>query len=633
MIVDMLAADENTPTDRDRLRATGFLARHYYKFNRDVWLDSAIEHTGKAFLGLTFNCARCHEHKYDPIDHRDYYEFRAIFEPHVVRGDRVPGEVDVNKDSLPMAYDAKPDVKTYVYIGGNDKRPDKSKPCSPSLPEFLGNGRFKVQPVKLPPAAWYPGMREYVRRELLAKAEGEIRKAEQQLRNVGRPSEAVRPNTPTDRTASEGRPTGAVVAPKAAPLKLRLARAELTAANSALGSLKARIAADDARYADPPRADAQRLIAAASRAEKLANLHAAEAAVLRAEIGGKATPRGKKVRAKPQAKAVNLAAARKQLDAAKTALNSADANYTPITETYPQTSTGRRLALARVIASNQNPLTARVAVNHIWMRHFGKPLVSTTFDFGLNGKPPSHPQLLDWLAIEFMENGWKMKPLHRLIVTSNAYRMSSSTANADPKNLAADEDNVFLWRMNSRRMEAEIVRDSVLFVAGQLDLTMGGPELDSKLGLTTNRRSIYYRHAPEKFMSFLQIFDGASTHECYRRNETVVPQQSLAMINSGLLIEQSRRLTALLNRGAKSNEEFVDYLFLRTLSRKPAADEQRTCLDFLASQSERLKASGKLSTFVGGSSVKTPPSTDPRIRARENLAQVMLNHNEFITVR
>jgi hypothetical protein len=187
--------------------------------------------------------------------------------------------------------------------------------------------------------------------------------------------------------------------------------------------------------------------------------------------------------------------------------------------------------------------------------------------------------------------------------------------------------------MNSRRMEAEIVRDSVLYVAGQLDLTMGGPELDSKLGLTTARRSLYYRHAPEKFMSFLQIFDGASTHECYRRNETVVPQQSLAMINSSLLIEQSRRLTALLNRSGKTDGEFVDRLFLRTLSRKPTADERRTCLDFLASQFKRLKESGKLSTFIGGSSVKTPPSSDPRIRARENLAQVMLNHNEFITIR
>src|SRR5262249_22372212 len=143
--------------------------------------------------------------------------------------------------------------------------------------------------------------------------------------------------------------------------------------------------------------------------------------------------------------------------------------------TYPATSTGRRIALARWIADTQNPLTARVAVNHVWLRHFGKPLVPTVFDFGKNGKPPSHPALLDWLAAEFMESKWSMKSVHRLMVTSSAYRMESTT---DTANAGIDEDNRWLWRMNARRMEAEIIRDSVLAVAGRLDRTFGGAELD-----------------------------------------------------------------------------------------------------------------------------------------------------------
>ena len=126
---------------------------------------------------------------------------------------------------------------------------------------------------------------------------------------------------------------------------------------------------------------------------------------------------------------------------------------------------------------------------------------------------------------------------------------------------------------------------------------------------------------------------GASTHECYRRNETVVPQQSLAMINSSLLIEQSRRMTALLNRSVKGDGEFIDRLFLRILSRKPTEAERKTCVAFLAKQTERLKNAKNLSTFAGGSSVKTAPSTNPHTRSRENLALVMLNHNEFITIR
>src|SRR5581483_836041 len=112
---------------------------------------------------------------------------------------------------------------------------------------------------------------------------------------------------------------------------------------------------------------------------------------------------------------------------------------------------GRRLALARWITDQQNPLTARVAMNHVWMRHFGKPLVPTVFDFGRNGQPPSHPALLDWLAAEFMERKWSMKAMNKLIVTSAAYRMDSTP---DTAALARDPENVWLWRMNPRRMEA-----------------------------------------------------------------------------------------------------------------------------------------------------------------------------------
>src|SRR5262249_6960796 len=151
--------------------------------------------------------------------------------------------------------------------------------------------------------------------------------------------------------------------------------------------------------------------------------------------------------------------------------------YTALGPTYPKTSTGRRKALAEWITDRDNPLTARVAVNHVWTRHFHAPLVASVFDFGLNGARPTHPELLDWLAIEFMEPGWSMKHLHRLIVTSQAYRMATSQAGT--ADAARDSENHFLWRMNSGRMEAEVVRDSLLHVAGLLDRTMGGQELEN----------------------------------------------------------------------------------------------------------------------------------------------------------
>src|SRR5262249_39687385 len=153
--------------------------------------------------------------------------------------------------------------------------------------------------------------------------------------------------------------------------------------------------------------------------------------------------------------------------------------YTPVGASYPASSSGRRLALARWVASNENPLTARVAINHIWLRHFGKALVPTISNFGVNGQRPTHPELLDWLATELMKKNWSMKAIHRLIVTSNTYQMQSSS---DDANQVIDPENQYLWRMNSRRMEAEIVRDSILQVAGLLDHTMGGPEIEESKG-------------------------------------------------------------------------------------------------------------------------------------------------------
>src|SRR5207248_2350486 len=145
--------------------------------------------------------------------------------------------------------------------------------------------------------------------------------------------------------------------------------------------------------------------------------------------------------------------------------------------------------------------------------------------------PPSHPALLDWLAAEFMEHGWSMKHVHRLIVTSSAYRMASTP---DDANLARDRDNVYLWRMPSRRLEGEAVRDCVFYVAGKLDATMGGPDIPHAQGLTTPRRSLYFQHAQEKQMEFLKLFDAAAVTECYQRKESVQPQQALALANSAL---------------------------------------------------------------------------------------------------
>ncbi len=162
MIVQMLAADELAPEDRDNLRATGFLARSYYLFNRTTWLDETIEHTSRAFLGLTVQCVKCHAHKYDPIEHADYYRMRAIFEPLHVRLDPWKGEPDFEKNGLPRVFDLHLDTPTWLHVRGDEKDEDKSKPMTPGVPAVLSFASFQPAAVKLPKTASHPVLLPFV---------------------------------------------------------------------------------------------------------------------------------------------------------------------------------------------------------------------------------------------------------------------------------------------------------------------------------------------------------------------------------------------------------------------------------------------------------------------------------------
>jgi hypothetical protein len=216
-----------------------------------------------------------------------------------------------------------------------------------------------------------------------------------------------------------------------------------------------------------------------------------------------------------------------------------------------------------------------------------------------------------------MANGWSMKYLHRLILTSATYRMASM---GDTANSAIDPDNAYLWRAPSRRMEAEVVRDNLLHVTGNLDPTLGGPEIDNKQGLTSKRRSIYLRIAPEKEVEFLKIFDGPSVTECYQRRPSVMPQQALALANSELPIAQARSLAKTLE--TRSDDEFIAGAFRRILVREPNAEERKLCEEFLA----------KPSAAVEKASVDAKAGS-AALRARENLLLVLFNHNDFVTIR
>jgi hypothetical protein len=300
---------------------------------------------------------------------------------------------------------------------------------------------------------------------------------------------------------------------------------------------------------------------------------------------------------------------------------------TPSNAPYARVSTGRRLALARWIVDRRNPLTARVAVNHVWARHFGEPLVSPTSDFGARTARPELIDLLDWLAVELMESGWSLKHLHRLIVTSEAYRMKSSDAGPRDPNVPIDADNRAVWRMNPQRMESEVIRDTLLFLAGRLDPTMGGPDLPiaSAEAESGTRRTLYYRVARDERIPLLTMFDAPNVEECYRRSETIVPQQALAMTNSGMVLTKAGEIAAAIDRevggGPSTRGAFVVSAFERILGRPPTGAERSECAAGLAQLAGAFAAEGAQS------------GRPPEARARSALVHVLLNHNDFVTIR
>ena len=900
MIVEMLAADEIAPGDRDIGRASVFLGRSHYVFNRNVWLQDTTEYTAASFLGLTLKCCRCHDHKYDPLAQEEYFRFRAFFEPHNVRTDQIVGKPEEIKGTIPVGaapgakladgydvvYDADLAVPTYLFERGNDKNPVTDKPLAPGVPSVFGLTDFKIEPITLPLEAFYPDLRAERREELLSNARAAVTKAEvdaakardEVARRTGflarRESEkkddgqespfylddnfashnkdvwkvlsgdwafedkqlklktpghfvtiTTLSNHPQDfkatlkyRTLVGGsigsvglffdmmdlkdaqavytaigtgnstvqafhRLNGAEVYPSAGivpaqvkvnedttleiiargqelkiwlngelkltytmptprqpgrfalwchagvaeftslkivpfepsldelRLALRTAESEVAlavkfieVARAEVIAVEARIAAERSRHAprdepnasstssDKPASNALALkpesnststapttrhaerdgyveaARYASRAERALVLVKAELESLRAEQQldiAKSSISNLKSQISNTKSEEAIKAAEAKLNAAKAAVEVAKANamkedttYAPLGPKYPATSSGRRLALARWLTSNDNPLTARVAVNHLWKRHFGSALVPSVANFGLNGKQPTHPALLDWLAVEFMEHGWSLRHLHRLMVTSAAYRRASSDTSptrqrgtdasfaSDPslarraslQNAKLDPDNRTLWRANPRRMEAEVVRDSLLALTGRLDALFSGPELEPSLADSSSKRSLFFRLTPDDQATMLELFDGPLPAECFERSESIVPQQALSLANSPVALTQSRLIARELSQAASgsaptNDADFIRAAFETVLTRAPHADELGSSEKFLQRQAALLADPNKLTRTPTGLATSVPPSTDPRLRARENLVHVLLNHQDFVTIR
>jgi mono/diheme cytochrome c family protein len=545
-IREQLAGDETWPDSPDAHIATGYLRlglENNLKTEQTRLddLDDLVATTSNAFLGVTVGCARCHNHKFDPIPQKDYYRMQAVFVP-----------------MKPHDYPLVPADEVKRFEAEQKRISDLQTPWKEQIKQLEKPYRDRLTDAKK------ASLPDYIQLAL--------------------------------KTPPEQRTEGQ---------KLNAEQVEKTLS----------IEQDDLLAALSPqdRAEHQRLTA------KVKELEAQRpepypAAMSVTEAGSKAPPSYFLFRGSPGQRGSLMK------PGILSVASRSEWNFAEPPETAQ--TTWRRRGFAEWLASPQNPLTARVMVNRIWQHHFGEGIVRTPSNFGKTGERPTHPELLDWLATEFVQKGWSMKAMHRLIMNSETYQMKADDIAA---NVAIDRDNKYLWRMPRRRLEGEAIRDSIMAVAGNLDRTVGGPAvhpyIDPALYQSSSkrtwvgkpdsdpstwRRSVYVFSKRSIPLPFLDVFDRPdSVGSCARRNRsTIAPQALILMNNAFVLMEANKFAERLRKEGGTDPAEQIDRAFQLTLSRKPTPKEREQSLAFLRTGENAL--------------------TD--------FSQVMLNLNEFVYI-
>ena len=482
------------------------------KMEMDI-IDEQIDTMGKTFLGLTLGCARCHDHKFDPILTADYYSLAGVFKSTKT----MESFVTIAKwNENPLASE-----KETAQL---KEHADKVAESKKKTDDFLEEQRKELVTEKKLAADKKPTPKEI---EALLKDE-----------------------------------------PKASLKKLRDATAALEKATPELPSAMGVTEGKVSDVAIHIRGNTDRL--------------------------GKVMPR-----------------------AVPVVLSKANA------PAFPEKASGR-LELANWIASPSNPLTSRVMINRVWRWHFGRGIVPTPDNFGLLGTNPTHPELLDWLASEFIQSNWSVKDLHKTIMFSNTYKQASTLV---PSSNEKDSSCSLYWRFVPKRLEGEVLRDSLLAVSGQLDKTMGGSLLQVKnrafffdhtskdmTKYDSNRRSLYLPVVRNNLFVVFSLFDGtdAAVPNGDRANTTIAPQ-ALFFLNSKLVLDAAESLAHISIQKAPTQEAQIFYLYQNILGRSPTLEEANRAKDFVL---QALKLS----------------ENNP-VKAMAALAQILVSSNEFVTLR
>jgi len=582
-LVDYKNSKNITPEVLEKLTATGFLRMvpdgTYSPANSSVAerfnvIADETEVLSSAVLGLTMGCARCHNHKYDPIPQRDYYRFTAI---------------------LQTAYDP------FDWMIPASKNPYELKYPTRHLDLALDSERQAVAEHNRP-------------------LETELRRLEGFLETAARP---YRAKLLSDRLSGIPEPVQAdlrvlIDTPEEKRTDLQKYLAEkfrdtLKITPEELIKKYPELKPEGEKLSQEIK-DLKDKIQPAPQIRALFDMGGEPSANYLLRRGEAATP-GEQVQ--PGVPSV---------------LKAGLADYKVIKPWPGADSSGRRLALARWLVQPNHPLTSRVIVNRIWMHHFGKGLVSTPANFGRTGAPPSHPELLDWLATEFVRQGWRIKAMHRLMMKSSVYRQTSRIASHINK---ADPENLLWSRMPLRRVDAEVLYDSVLSVTGRLDGELFGPpvkvdirqdgEVVPQGAKAGYRRSIYALQRRVAPLTILDVFDlPPMSPNCIERRQSTVATQALQMMNGKTLKELSRYLAGrLIDEFGEDSQKQIEQAYVRVLSRRPTPAETGVGLEGLKTLSKQWLI--HLETL----NEDAPKTLTARWRALGDVCQTLLTSAEF----
>lgn len=612
----------NESEKREHIIATGYLAisRRFFSIEegtRHLVLEDTIDNLGRAILGMTVNCARCHDHKFDPVTNDDYYALYGILDSTRypfpgIEEDKVP------RDFVPLIpqeqVDAllKPHREQFAKLDAEVKRLEAEREATAkavadgeeALNEAAANRTKGVEEAKKAEEVRRTreaqelqdaSVRQNVPAEIEADAEARRKFEEQESALVQTRRMVVRLNAEMRRIEAE----------KAAIIRIRIEKEKFK-------EIEERVAHSTQKLAGFKGAIKEAIRKREKIAKGMPTFDCAYA------VAEGSNPHNARVHLKGDPKNPGKEVPRRFLEVLGG-------------EALPKGEKGSgRRQLAQWLTDPNNPLPARVMVNRIWLYHFGRGIVQTPSDFGVRGRAPTHPELLDYLTRRFVESGWSIKAMHRLLVLSRTYQLASR---GNGENANVDPNNDYLWKASRRRLEAEAIRDALLATSGALDRSRGGPHPFPPASAweftphkpfiadyATNRRSVYVMMQRIRRQPFFGIFDGPDPNACTpERNVSTTPLQALYFMNDPFVHQQAHRFAERLMMARTDDGLRLDLAYQLAFGRLPSLSERSAAESYFGKLREKFRDMGS-------------PDDQSASKAWESYARALFRSNEFVYV-